>query len=51
MALKIAFECFYDKKQENFKETIALAHRIVEEAENMLGEENKEESEDSQLPF
>ena len=51
MALKIAFECFYDKQKENFKETIALAHRIVEEAENMLGEENKDESEDSNLPF
>ena len=51
MALKIAFECFYDKQQENFKETIALAHRIVEEAENMLGEENKEESEDGSTPF
>jgi hypothetical protein len=36
MALKIAFECCYDKKAENFNETIALAQRIVDVAEEMM---------------
>lgn len=51
MALKIAFECYYDKKQENFKDTIALAHRIVDEAMNMLGEDKPESAENDSLPF
>lgn len=51
LAIKVAFECCYDKKQENFKETFALAQRIYEEWMNMLGEENKEESDDGSVPF
>lgn len=50
MALKIAFECYYDKKEENFQETIALANRIVEEAMNMLGTDDETAKNDS-LPF
>ena len=52
MALKIAFEVYYDKKAENFKETIALAQRIVDEAMAMLWDEEKPEStENDSLPF
>ena len=39
MALKIAFSNFYDKKEENFQETVALAQRIVEVAMDMLEDE------------
>lgn len=53
MALKIAFECYYDKKQENFNETVALAQRIVDVAMDMMGssEENKESAKEDSLPF
>ena len=53
MALKIAFECYYDKKQENFNETVALAQRIVDVAMEMMGttEEIKESAKDDALPF
>lgn len=52
MALKIAFECYYDKKADNFKDTIEFAKRIVDEAMGMLGDESKSESnENSDLPF
>ncbi len=50
MALKIAFECYYDKKEENFEATIALAHRIMEEAINMAGGDEETAKNDS-LPF
>ena len=42
MALKIAFSSCYDKKEENFQETVALAQRIVDVAMDMLddGEES-----------
>ena len=50
MALKIAFEVYYDKKAENFKETIALAQRIVDEALNMM-DEKTDTSENQDLPF
>ena len=53
MSIKVAFETFYDPKKENFNETIALAHRIYEEAMNMLneGEEPKESAKEDKLPF
>lgn len=52
MALKIAFECYYDKKQENFNETVALAQRIVDVAMDMMGNsEDKESAKDDALPF
>ena len=53
MALKIAFEVMYDKKTQNFTETVALAQRIVDVAEDMMKEDTVEEkSEDnSNLPF
>ena len=38
MALKIAFSSCYDKKEENFQETVALAQRIVDVAMDMLGD-------------
>ena len=49
MALKIAFECYYDRKEENFEATIALAHRIMEEAINMAG--GDETAKNDSLPF
>ena len=53
MALKIAFECYYDKKAENFNETVALAQRIVDVAMEMMGttEEPKESVKEDALPF
>ena len=39
MALKIAFSSCYDKKEENFQETVALAQRIVDVAMDMLEDE------------
>lgn len=47
MALKIAFECCYDKKAENFNETIALAQRIVDVAEEMMWEKAESKLEES----
>ena len=48
MALKIAFEVMYDKKTQNFTETVALAQRIVDVAEDMMKEDTTEEkSEDN----
>ena len=52
MAIKTAFEVFYDAKKENFKETMALAYRIYEEAMNMYNEgEEKESAKNDSLPF
>ena len=52
MAIKVAFEVFYDKKEQNFKETMALAQRIYEEGMKMFWEETKEENtENDNLPF
>ncbi|MBO7444267.1 MAG: hypothetical protein J6T10_28110 [Methanobrevibacter sp.] len=52
MAIKTAFEVFYDAKKENFKETMALAYRIYEEAMNMFNEgEEKESAKNDSLPF
>lgn len=52
MAIKVAFEVFYDKKTQNFKETMALAQRIYEEGMAMFWEETKEESNEEQnTPF
>lgn len=53
MALKIAFEVMYDKKTQNFTETVALAQRIVDVAQDMMKEDTTEEkSEDNgNLPF
>lgn len=52
MAIKVAFEVFYDKKEQNFQETFALAQRIYEEGMKMFWDEPKEENnEDSDLPF
>ena len=52
MAIKTAFEVFYDAKKENFKETMALAYRIYEEAMAMFNEgEEKESAKDDKLPF
>ena len=53
MAIKTAFEVFYDPKKENFKETMALAQRIFEEAMSMFNEwgEEKESAKDDKLPF
>ena len=53
MALKIAFEVMYDKKTQNFTETVALAQRIVDVAEDMMKEDTTEEKteEKSELPF
>ena len=47
MALKIAFECCYDKKAENFNETIALAQRIVDVAEEMMWEKAESKLEEN----
>lgn len=51
MALKIAFECYYDKKADNFKDTIEFAKGIVDEAMNMLEEDKPESTENDNLPF
>lgn len=56
MAIKVAFEAMYDKKVQNFQETMALAQRIYEEGMKMFSEEEtkletKSEWEDSSLPF
>jgi len=53
MAIKTAFEVFYDPKKENFKETMVLAQRIYEEGMAMFndGEEPKESAKDDALPF
>lgn len=53
MALKIAFEAMYDKKTQNFTETVALAQRIVDVAEDMMKEDKVEEKSDDNgsLPF
>lgn len=53
MALKIAFEVMYDKKTQNFTETVALAQRIVDVAEDMMKEDTTEEKSDDygNLPF
>lgn len=53
MAIKTAFEVYYDPKKENFQETMALAHRIYEEAMSMFNEweELKESAKDDKLPF
>lgn len=52
MALKIAFEVLYDKKEQNFNECIALAQRIYEEAMNMYnGTKEEEKSDEAELPF
>lgn len=53
MALKIAFEVMYDKKTQNFTETVALAQRIVDVAQDMMKEDTTEEKseEKSDLPF
>jgi hypothetical protein len=57
MALKIAFEVLYDKKEQNFNECIALAHRIYEEAMAMYNgtekteEKSDEKSDEAELPF
>lgn len=56
MAIKVAFEAMYDKKVQNFQETMALAQRIYEEGMKMFGEEEtkpetKSDSDDANLPF
>lgn len=52
MALKIAFEVMYDKKTQNFTETVALAQRIVDVAEDMMKKDTEEKTEEkSELPF
>lgn len=52
MALKIAFEVLYDKKEQNFNECIALAQRIYEEAMAMYnGTKEEEKSDEAELPF
>ena len=54
MAIKVAFEAMYDKKEQNFQETMALAQRIYEEGMKMFGDsepESKSEWEDVNLPF
>lgn len=53
MALKIAFEVLYDKKEQNFNECIALAQRIYEEAMAMFNETEKpeEKSDEVDPPF
>ena len=52
MALKIAFEVLYDKKEQNFNECIALAQRIYEEAMAMYnGTKEEEKSDEADLPF
>ena len=52
MAIKTAFEVYYNPQKENFKETMALAYRIYEEAMNMFNEgEEKESAKNDSLPF
>lgn len=53
MALKIAFEVMYDKKTQNFTETVALAQRIVDVAQDMMNEDTTEEKTEEKfdLPF
>lgn len=57
MAYKLAFEVFYDKKEKNFKETVALAQRIFEEAMNTYESywktewDLKEDASNDDLPF
>ena len=53
MAIKTAFELLYDKKEQNFNECIALAHRIYEEWMAMFNETEKpeEKSDEVDLPF
>ena len=55
MALKIAFEVLYDKKEQNFNECIALAQRIYEEAMSMYNwtptPKAEEKEEEFDLPF
>ena len=52
MAIKVAFECMYDKKEQNYKETMALAYRIYEDALEMLnGTKEEEKSDEVDLPF
>lgn len=52
MALKIAFEVLYDKKEQNFNECIALAQIIYEEAMAMYnGTKEEEKSDEVDLPF
>lgn len=58
MAIKVAFEAIYDKKEQNFQETMALAQRIYEEGMKMYNwsdeptkPESKSESDDYDLPF
>lgn len=55
MAIKVAFECMYDKKEQNYKETMALAYRIYEDALEMLNGTKEEKSESKEdevdLPF
>ena len=53
MAIKTAFELLYDKKEQNFNECIALAHRIYEEWMAMFNETEKpeEKSDEYDLPF
>ena len=53
MAIKTAFELLYDKKEQNFNECIALAHRIYEEWMAMFNETEKpeEKSDEVELPF
>jgi len=54
MAIKTAFEILYDKKAQNFKECIALAYRIFEEAMSMYNWTpwpKTEEEEEFNLPF
>ena len=52
MAYKLAFELVY-KKADDFREAVALANRIYEEALSMLNEweEPKESAKDDALPF
>lgn len=54
MAIKVAFEAMYDKKVQNFQETMALAQRIYEEGMKMFEDtdtETKSDSDYANLPF
>ena len=52
MAIKVAFEVLYDKKLQNYKECMELAHRICEDAMEMLNEAPEEENtKNDSLPF
>ena len=56
MAFKLAFEVMYDKKSENYSDTVALAVRIYEDAMDLYNkgeksESKEEENDDVNLPF